>query len=1096
MKEGTAHPGDIRQQIREAIHHLEHVLPGQAPIKGFVHHNTLHGFQDLPFPEALAEAHRITGNYGYLSADQFRALYVAGRIDSNDLERTLAETPGLDPAAILVDGDPPLTRADVYRVALLHPLQSLAPSQLSWQIEEQRALRHFQADVPDSARQHLLAAASAEGAADEPAAVADLWDACLQALGLSYFLFHPEELTDLSAEQAEQMLEGLVKSGTTDDQSVTRHAIQRDAATRLGALLDRVGPELTLGGLLRELTGQDLLDELRPFLLRDLGAWLDEGLASWRPTGVDGGFYRAWRQSAARDIGWLFEGLEDWHNHLQSLPDDPMDTVIAELRRLGLERDRWTAYLERLALELPGWSGMTLWLQLHPGHEGRPAAVDTLDYLAVRLVLERIFAQRITARLWEVEPSLDMLRWYFHHNLSELLVRQALYTGRLPEYLASQAQRLTQPSDGGAGDAWPHAARLIWTWQQTPAANRPERHNVYRSGWRLFRLAQHLGWPGGRVRTLSTEQVEALFETLERLDRETFGFLWLRAYERHYRDELFNALSANRGRGPWAERDERPAAQLVFCMDEREEAIRRHLEEINPAIETLGAAAHFGVPHWWRGLDDTQCTGLTPVVLVPSHEVSERPRPGCEDRYQEHARRRNRRVRVRNGLHQELRRNLLSSTLGIAAAAPVAGLSLAAKVFAPRRFGLWTQRLKARFDTTVPSELDFVAEQAKAVPSPEDVQLGFTTEEQVTRIGNFLRTMGLAYGFAPLVVIMGHGSDSQNNPHLSAYNCGACSGNHSGPNARLFAAMANNPEVRAALREQGVDIPDDCWFLGAEHNTCNEEINWYDQDRVPEPLQPARDRLLDEVARACVGSAHERARKFASAPRNPEPLRAYRHIVGRGLDFSQARPELGHATNAAAVIGRRSVTRGAFFDRRLFLISYDPTRDPDGKILEPLLLANGPVGAGINLEYYFSTVNNDGYGCGSKVTHNVTGLFGVMEGAASDLRTGLPRQMIEVHEAMRLLVVVEAKLEVLTAIYSRQPPLQELIGNGWLILAAMDPDSGVLHLFRPESGWEAWEGEDRALPAMNRSVDYYPGTMDPLTPVLLEAPVKRDSFEF
>jgi len=672
-------------------------------------------------------------------------------------------------------------------------------------------------------------------------------------------------------------------------------------------------------------------------------------------------------------------------------------------------------------------------------------------------------------------------------------VRQALYAGRLPEYLASQAQRLMRPLEGESGGAatgaWSQMARLIWTWQQSPAADRAESFRVYRSGWRLFRLAQHLGWSGGQVRALSREQLHSLFETLERLDPEAFGFLWLRAYERHYREELFNALSANRGRGPWAERQERPAAQLVFCMDDREEGIRRHLEEINPAVETLGAAAHFGVSHWWRGLDDTGRTGLCPAVLVPSHEVSERPRPGSEEQYRKHARRRGWRVGLRDGLHQELRRNLISSSIGIAAAAPLAGLSLAAKLFAPFRFGRWVRGLQTRLEPPVPTELAFIAEQPKAAPSPEDVQLGFSTAEQAARVGGFLRTMGLAYGFAPLVAIIGHGSDSQNNPHLSAYNCGACSGNHSGPNARLFAAMANRPEVRAALRQQGIDIPDDCWFLGAEHNTCNEEITWYDLDLVPEGLCSARDHLLDEVARACVGSAHERARKFASAPRDADPLRAYRHIVGRAYDFTQARPELGHATNAAAVIGRRSITRGAFFDRRVFLISYDPTRDPDGAILEPLLLASGPVGAGINLEYYFSTVNNDGYGGGSKITHNVTGLFGVMEGSASDLRTGLPRQMIEIHEAMRLLVVVEAKLELLTAIYSRQPPLQELIGNGWLMLAAMDPDSGALYLFRPPSGWEAWRGEARPLPLMKRSADYYPGTMDPLAPVLLEAPL-------
>jgi len=264
------------------------------------------------------------------------------------------------------------------------------------------ALRRVQDDVPVDVRERLLAAASSEGAQNEHAAVADLWDACLQVLGLEHFLLHPEDLTDLSAERAERMFEGLCREGVPDDQPVTQRAMQQDAAARLGTLLDRVGRELTLRGLLRELTGQDLLDELRPYLLRYLSAWLDQGVASWRPTEVHRGLYRAWRESAVHDPVWLFEGLEDWHDHLQSLPEDAMETVVAELRRLGLARERWTAYLQRLALELPGWSGMTLWRQLHPGYDGRPEAVDSVDYLAVRLVLERIFAQRLTARLWGV----------------------------------------------------------------------------------------------------------------------------------------------------------------------------------------------------------------------------------------------------------------------------------------------------------------------------------------------------------------------------------------------------------------------------------------------------------------------------------------------------------------------------------------------------------------------------------------------------------------------------------------------------------------------------------------------------------------------
>ena len=95
----------------------------------------------------------------------------------------------------------------------------------------------------------------------------------------------------------------------------------------------------------------------------------------------------------------------------------------------------------------------------------------------------------------------------------------------------------------------------------------------------------------------------------------------------------------------------------------------------------------------------------------------------------------------------------------------------------------------------------------------------------------------------------------------------------------------------------------------------------------------------------------------------------------RAHDLSQVRPEFGHATNAAAVIGRRALTQGLFLDRRVFLISYDPTQDPEGNILESILLTAGPVGAGINLEYYFSTIDNERFGCGTKVPHNVTGLF-------------------------------------------------------------------------------------------------------------------------
>jgi len=203
------------------------------------------------------------------------------------------------------------------------------------------------------------------------------------------------------------------------------------------------------------------------------------------------------------------------------------------------------------------------------------------------------------------------------------------------------------------------------------------------------------------------------------------------------------------------------------------------------------------------------------------------------------------------------------------------------------------------------------------------------------------------------------------------------------------------------------------------------------------------------------------------------------------MDLSQVRPEWGHATNASAVVGRRSITQGVFLDRRTFVISYDPSQDADGKILERILLAVGPVGAGINLEYYFSTVDNARWGSDTKVPHNVCGMIGVMEGAMSDLRTGLPKQMVEVHEPMRLQLIVEASNTILGEIYGRQAAIRELLDNAWVHLIAMDPETGEFNLFVPGVGFVLWKGELSPLPEVRTSFDWYKGKTDFLAPALV-----------
>ncbi|MDH5778855.1 MAG: DUF2309 domain-containing protein, partial [Gammaproteobacteria bacterium] len=618
----------------------------------------------------------------------------------------------------------------------------------------------------------------------------------------------------------------------------------------------------------------------------------------------------------------------------------------------------------------------------------------------------------------------------------------------------------------------------------SPASDDRPGYSVYRSAWRLFRLAQHLGLSANEIRQLDESQIEQIFACLD-MDEESMSYLWLQAYEQHYRDQVFNAVVQNHGRGRWRERKERPAAQVIFCMDDREEGIRRHLEEINPMIETMGAAGFFSIAMNWQGLDDTTLTPLCPIVLTPAHNVIEQAIDGLQTRKQQHDQRRKQRLGLKNILHQELRRNLFSSVLLVSLSAPLALVTLLGKLFAPLSTGRFIRRLQTAYDLHVETDIKVTAknDSPASADAPRD---GFTDQEQADRIAGFLRTVGLSTDQGRFVVLMGHGSGSQNNPHASAYDCGACSGRHGGPNARAFARMANRPEVRALLQQQGLNIPTDSWFIGAEHNTCDEQIIWYDTRLIPNDLQAEFKQLKNDLSKACHASAHERCRRFASAPRNPTDKQALQHVVARAFDFSQARPELGHATNAVAFIGRRAISQGAFFDRRSFMISYNPKEDPAGKIIEAILLAAGPVAAGISLEYYFSTVNNAQYGCGSKITHNITGLFGVMDGTSGDLRTGLPQQMIEVHEAMRLQVLVEAKTEVLTRIYQEQPAIEELIGNGWLLLSAKDPDSERIDVFVPGEGFKPWQANNTEISVVTKSIDWYRGKHHPLSPVLIE----------
>lgn len=1026
-----------RKSLQEQIKALGKALPTQAPLGDFVHFNPLMHYESLPFEAATREVYNKTGALCYLSPEEYRANYHSGRITQNDLQTVLNNDPSCSPNKVLFKTkDKSFHNKDIVLITLTEDIKPISYRKLLWKIEEEHVLK----DGKEA-----------------------LWNEALAHFDLPSPPPHFSEFTDISlVEIWNKINKKIEKSGDDEAEIIDQHLttskiIHKRSNKILHDTFDQVGETITMRTLLKRLTDTDVLVDEEPILFRQLSAWLDLGLSgsssdentALNNSKVHHSFYDFWKETALKDLNSVFEDLLTWKDYILSLSDDPLDTIMTELMRIGIEPDHWGKYLEVLALEMPGWSGMFNWRDNNTNYQGNERAVEMTDYLAVRLVSEHLFCRHIAREHWNIDATLPDLRGYFNHNLNEFFVRHYTYNEQLPEYLQSISDQLLASTTGHIGEQkWHEIAHLMLTWVLINEYVIDTK--AYTNAWRLFTLAQHLDLNPDELAQIKPEDVTKLLNLLERLDDpNSRGYLWLRAYENNYKQAIFKSIINNHAKGRWPDRKTRPQAQLIFCMDDREESIRRHLETIAPNIETIGAAGVFGLPNNFKALDADKTIKLAQPVVTAVHQLHE----VCDEQVStKQINKHQKRVKKLNAFKHYrshgLRQSLVKTTLALPLLFPIGFSELIGRSFFPSKYQKITAGIDISLSSPVKTRIKYNADEVLKEPSATHNQIGLSETEKLDKIVAYLKLTGFTCGYSRLVVLMAHSSKQVNNPHVLAYGCGACSGRFGGPNARAFVNSINEKSTRDTLQKShNIIIPDDTWFVAAEHDTTSDLVEWMDTDLVPDTHQHEYAELQNQVLQSAKLSAQERCQRFVTTADNISKNKAYHHVQDRAASPSQPRAELGHQGCASAFIGRRSMHQGVSWDRRPFMVSYDPFNDPEGKILEAQLLGNGVVGVGIAMDYYFSSIQNGYLGSGNKATHNVAGNFGVMDGTSSDLQTGLARQMTELHEPMRLLVIIESTLETVGAIYERQEAISNLVDNQWITLAVKNPETAELHEF-------------------------------------------------
>lgn len=1023
-------------KIRSMIYVAAEPVPYFWPMRGFIHHNPLHGLEKLPFQHAMEKGASLFHGQTYLP----RAMYQEC-----------------------------LQRGEISR------------ERLSQEVD------HFLGDRMTIAG-------------------VDRWDILMNVLGkIDSPVMLPTTLAnDVDVQAAMQG-------------APLRNSSEPSLKYMADRLQDALLGDRPVYEAVDALYGTDTGASLDELVIKSCLDFFDEGQSVWRMPNREQGFFPAWRQVARRNVRLFLRGLHI--NEILAVDDSPEGIIDYVMKTLQVPEDYWIGYFTRELARLHGWAGFIRWrasakhyhwAQRYPG--------DLVDYMAVRLTLVLALLSEPGRR--HVASTSDAINQLINTRTQESYLRYELY-GRT--VLPSMAHKVeTALMCGNERKISQVYSEYIIRKREDEARRQAER----------LRVLQAETGAEKTLASLPAADFGELLTMLRDFEKQE-GMYWLRAMESSAMHRLLQGVSLEppeaREKRPFAQalfcidtRSERIRRQLEKIGDyqtfgiagffgvpvsfmELGKGSETHLSPVlltpkNVVLEMSmnGEQEQSTLSALEKALHALKESVLTPFVTVEAigllfglDLVGKTIAPQAYNRW-------------RHNLHarKNITRLLINKLTREQADSIIRAVQRAVIVKAvEQELGQATERMtdelirdlreaalehsdnylnhvkalgitKAQLDSFIMRlRRDYRINQSFVKLQMERLgRIGFTLEEQVLFVRQAFSSIGLTGGFSRFVLLAGHGSSSENNPYESALDCGACGGNQGLVSARVLAQMANKPDVRQRLNESGFDIPDDTWFVPALHNTTTDEITMADLDLMPSTHLVYIDRLRKGLTAASRLCAQERLPGLQLVHGgSEEPAAAQRFMQRNSLDWSQVRPEWGLSGNAYFIIGGRNLTRNLPLDGRAFLHSYDYRLDKKRRLLENILTGPLVVGQWINMEHYFSAVDNDRFGSGSKVYHNVAGRFGVMTGNLSDLRTGLPSQTVHeygkpYHQPLRLITVIEAPFDYACQAVDAVVSVKHLVRNGWIRLMIIDPETRGVYVYE-DGDWieQSCVGEGKAV---------------------------------